>query len=68
MEEIKRLAVENDAEGAERLQETVVGMIQQEFFDMLDIEMNRVSVFYETLSKNLITELNSILRNRDQWG
>jgi hypothetical protein len=57
-----------DEEGAfAALMETVVGEIQQEFLLTLRKETDRVAAFYQYLAKNMIREVNALLRDRDQW-
>ncbi|CDW89208.1 major facilitator superfamily [Stylonychia lemnae] len=60
-------AKNNESSAYEELMQTIVGDIQKEFFTTLEKDIIRVSDFYHQLAKNIIREVNSILRNKDQW-
>lgn len=46
---------------------TVIGEIQKEFYVTLEKEVSRCCGFYQELTRNIIMEVNSILKNREQW-
>ena len=64
---IKEKAKVDESQAYEEMMGTVIGEIQKEFLISLKKEIDKTSTFYMQLTKNIIREVNSILKNRDQW-
>eukprot|EP00347_Sterkiella_histriomuscorum_P006843 403351220 len=67
IQQIREKAKLNESEANEEFMQTVIGEIQREFFVTLEKEIFSVSNFYQQLSRNIIREVNSLLKNKDQW-
>ncbi len=62
---IKDKAKTDESSAFDDLMKTVVGEIEKEFLVSLEKEIEKTSSFYVQLTKNIIREVNSILRNQD---
>ncbi len=65
MQRIREKAKKDESSAFEELIQTVIGEIQKEFFISLEKEIERTSTFFIQLTKNIVREINTILKNRD---
>ena len=65
IERLKEKAKTQESSAIEDFMGTVLGEIHREFFTTLEKEIQRSSSFYQELAKNIIREVNGILKNRD---